>query len=150
MEHHNRQKQIAMTLEQRKDIMRQASRTAMSRYDDAERQAAFAQGYGQCDWLYQLEHILMKNYRERYKKLGESEWFKKHYEGKSLGDCTNCGMCSEDVVNGEKNTVSTPRYTKFEIENRLYHLIDNETIFPPGEDMGSAYKLLNKFLDSLE
>ena len=44
----------------------------------------------------------------------------------------------------------SPRYTKFEIENRLYALIDNETIFHPGEDMGSAYKLLNKFLDSLE
>lgn len=44
----------------------------------------------------------------------------------------------------------SPRYTKAEIENRLYALIDNETIFPPGEDMGSAYKLLNKFLDSLE
>ena len=180
-----------------------------------------------------------KDYRERYKKLGESEWFKKHYEGKSLGDCTNCGMCSEDVVDGgfscskyryygrkpediasmvvgecdswcpgepgEKITdealanvfsafakklednqqdipselqklvndnfwdllnddctpVTTheptcsiidhsPRYTKTEIENRLYQLIDNETIFPPGEDMGPAYKLLNKFLDSLE
>lgn len=44
----------------------------------------------------------------------------------------------------------SPRYTKTEIENRLYALIDNETIFPPGEDMGSAYKLLNRFLDSLE
>ena len=44
----------------------------------------------------------------------------------------------------------SPRYTKTEIENRLYALIDNETIFPPGEDMGSAYRLLNKFLDSLE
>ena len=44
----------------------------------------------------------------------------------------------------------SPRYTKAEIENRLYALIDNETIFPPDEDMGSAYKLLNKFLESLE
>lgn len=27
-----------------------------------------------------------KNYRERYKRISESEWFKKHYEDKSLGE----------------------------------------------------------------
>lgn len=30
-----------------------------------------------------------KDYRERYKRIGESEWFKKHYEGKSLGDVSD-------------------------------------------------------------
>lgn len=46
----------------------------------------------------------------------------------------------------------SPRYTKTEIENRLYRLIDDENIFSPEEDihMGPVYKLLNKFLDSLE
>lgn len=66
-----------------------------------------------------------------------------------------------DLVNEDGTLVTThepacsfidksPLYTKAEIENRLYQIIDNETIFPPNEDMGSAYKLLNKFLDSLE
>lgn len=27
-----------------------------------------------------------KKYSERYKRIGESEWFKKHYEDKSLGE----------------------------------------------------------------
>ena len=27
-----------------------------------------------------------KKYRERYKRIGESEWFKEHYENKSLGE----------------------------------------------------------------
>jgi len=26
------------------------------------------------------------DYKERYKRIGESEWFNKHYKGKSLGD----------------------------------------------------------------
>lgn len=30
-----------------------------------------------------------ENYRERYKRIGESENFKKHYEDKSLGECQN-------------------------------------------------------------
>ena len=30
-----------------------------------------------------------KSYRERYKRIGESENFKKHYEDKSLGECQN-------------------------------------------------------------
>lgn len=29
---------------------------------------------------------VIMDYRERYKRIGESEWFKKHYEDKSLGD----------------------------------------------------------------
>lgn len=32
-----------------------------------------------------------KSYRERYKRLGESEWFNKHYNNKSLGEV-------EDIV----------------------------------------------------
>lgn len=27
-----------------------------------------------------------KSYRERYKRIGESEWFNKHYNNKSLGE----------------------------------------------------------------
>lgn len=27
-----------------------------------------------------------KSYRDRYKRLGESEWFNKHYNNKSLGE----------------------------------------------------------------
>lgn len=27
-----------------------------------------------------------ESYRERYKRIGESEWFKEHYDGKSLGE----------------------------------------------------------------
>ena len=27
-----------------------------------------------------------KSYRERYKRLSESDWFKEHYEGKTLGE----------------------------------------------------------------
>ena len=27
-----------------------------------------------------------KSYRERYKRIGESEWFNEHYENKSLGE----------------------------------------------------------------
>lgn len=44
----------------------------------------------------------------------------------------------------------SPRYTKSEIENRLYTLIDDETVFPIGEDLGLARKLINKLLESLE
>lgn len=41
-----------------------------------------------------INHILslmrpaeeVTDYKERYKRIGESEWFKKHYENKSLGD----------------------------------------------------------------
>ena len=136
----------------------------------------------------------MDNYRERYKRIGESDWFKEHYAGKSLGevmdDLSDPSKLREaidetemeDIIKNQKpippeiaklvdenfwnlmngdgtlmasqeptNSITdkSPRYTKWEIENRLYSIIDNETIFPPGEDMGSAYKLLNKFLEGL-
>ena len=50
----------------------------------------------------------------------------------------------------EAVTTKLPRYTKLEIENRLYTLIDNETIFPIDEDRSSAFKLINKLLESLD
>ena len=57
---------------------------------------------------------------------------------------------SEISYDTEVVTTKLPRYTKWEIENRLYTLIDNETIFPLNEDRGSAFKLLNKLLESLD
>lgn len=33
----------------------------------------------------------MDDYRERYKRLAESEWFKQHYGGKSVGDSFDAG-----------------------------------------------------------
>ena len=50
----------------------------------------------------------------------------------------------------EVETNKLPRYTKWEIENRLYMIIDNETIFPLNEDRGEAFKLINKLLESLD
>ena len=29
-----------------------------------------------------------KSYRDRYKRIGQSEWFNKHYNNKSLGEVT--------------------------------------------------------------
>ena len=92
----------------------------------------------------------MDNYRERYKRIGESDWFKEHYAGKSLGEVMDDLSDPSKLREAIDETDKSPRYTKWEIENRLYTIIDNETIFPPGEDMGSAYKLLNKFLEGLE
>lgn len=60
-----------MTLEQRKDIMRQASRTAMSRYDDAERQAAFAQGYVYCAVKIDIDLMTIKDISEKEPAVGE-------------------------------------------------------------------------------
>ena len=60
-----------MTLEQRKDIMRQASRTAMSRYDDAERQAAFAQGYVHCAVKIDIDLMTIKDISEKEPAVGE-------------------------------------------------------------------------------
>ena len=59
-----------MTLEQRKDIMRQASRTAMSRYDDAERQAAFAQGYVHCAVKIDIDLMTIKDISEKEPAVG--------------------------------------------------------------------------------
>ena len=128
----------------------------------------------------------MPQYRERYDRLGESEWFKKHYEGKSISeeDLKLDNLLEERSINILQNLIDnqkdldpeiqqavndnfwdlvacepnidiidhSPRYTKTEIENRLYRLIDDENIFPPEEDIhiGAAYKLLNALLDSLE
>lgn len=60
-----------MTLKQRKDIMRQASRTAMSRYDDAERQAAFAQGYVHCAVKIDIDLMTIKDISEQEPAVGE-------------------------------------------------------------------------------
>lgn len=41
------------------------------------------------DFMYQDEIKIekrKKSYRDRYKRLGESEWFNKHYNNKSLGE----------------------------------------------------------------
>lgn len=60
-----------------------------------------------------------------------------------------CGVMGE-YGGVEMLTDKSPRYTKWEIENRLYALIDNETIFPVDEERGPALKLMNKLLESLE
>ena len=47
----------------------------------------------------------MKDYRERYKRIGESEWFKKHYDGKSIGDMFDAGdTCTNPIVEFIKKT----------------------------------------------
>lgn len=39
-----------------------------------------------------------------------------------------------------------PRYTKVEIENMLYRIIDDHNLWADDEDKGAAFKLLNAFL----
>lgn len=47
----------------------------------------------------------MKDYRERYKRIGESEWFKKHYDGKSIGDMFDAGdTCTNPIEEFIKKT----------------------------------------------
>ena len=60
-----------MTLEQRKDIMRQASRTAMSRYDDTERRVAFAEGYVHCAFKIDFDLMTIKDISEKEPAIGE-------------------------------------------------------------------------------
>ena len=42
----------------------------------------------------------MSNYKERYEHLVESEWFKKHYEDKSLGEVI---VILDDIVENQKD-----------------------------------------------
>lgn len=37
-------------------------------------------------WTGCWEHQPDKSYKERYQRLADSEWFKEHYEDKSLGE----------------------------------------------------------------
>lgn len=67
-----------------------------------------------------------------------------------IGNNPDLNSVSEIPYDAEVVTIKLPRYTKSEIENRLYTLIDNETIFPLNEDRGSAFKLINKLLESLD
>lgn len=40
----------------------------------------------------------MDDYKERYRRIGESEWFKQHYDGKSLGDSFDAGdVCTNPI-----------------------------------------------------
>lgn len=41
----------------------------------------------------------MSTIRDRYKKIGESEWFKKHYQDKPIGETIDI---LEDIVNNQK------------------------------------------------
>ena len=50
------------------------------------------------DKVVHLKQCETKNYKERYKKIGESEWFKKHYENKSIGDIIDI---LDDVANNQ-------------------------------------------------
>ena len=36
--------------------------------------------------LSQLRRVAKKDFRERYKRISKSEWFKKAYDGKSIGE----------------------------------------------------------------
>lgn len=45
--------------------------------------------------------LYMENYRERYKRIGESEWFKEHYEGKSLGEVIDEIIDNAEPMPGE-------------------------------------------------
>ena len=112
----------------------------------------------------------MPQYRDRYERLAQSEWFKKHYEGKSISeedlklenlleDRTKCQeLISMNIdspitaVDVPKDAIidKSPRYTKHEIENRMYSIIDDENIFPPDEDKSAAFKIINVLLDSLK
>ena len=42
-----------------------------------------------------------KSYRERYKSIGESDWFKEHYEGKSLGEIIEEGKSKKGNSNSQ-------------------------------------------------
>lgn len=124
-----------------------------------------------------------KDYKERYKRIGESEWFKTHYHGKSVGaeeepDCPfgwpewpkekpedtdpqttsdmmknygaiKAAMAEEKWALAEAEIhrlTKEPRYTKVEIENMLYRIIDDHNLWADDEDKGAAFKLLNAFL----
>lgn len=67
-----------------------------------------------------------------------------------IGNNSDFNSVSEIPYDTEAVTIKSPRYTKMEIENRLYTIIDNEAIFPLNEDRGAAFKLINKLLESLD
>lgn len=60
-----------MTLEQRKDIIHQASKAATERYSDAQRQAAFAQGYVHCAVKIDIDLMTIKDISEKEPAVGE-------------------------------------------------------------------------------
>ena len=57
----------------------------------------------------------MPDYKERYKQIAESDWFKKHYEGKSLGN----------VIEGEMEVVK--RTSKGVLANMVKNM-DEESL----------------------
>jgi hypothetical protein len=56
-----------------------------------------------------------KSYRERYKSIGESDWFKEHYEGKSLGEII------EDITENQKPM--PPEFSEL-INEHFWDLVD--------------------------
>lgn len=40
----------------------------------------------------------MDDYKERYRRIAESEWFKQHYDGKPIGDSFDAGdVCTNPI-----------------------------------------------------
>lgn len=62
----------------------------------------------------------MSNYKERYEHLGESEWFKKHYEDKSLGEVIEI---FDDIVENQKDI---PEEFADLVNRNFWDLIDDK------------------------
>lgn len=60
-----------MTLEQRKDIIHQASKTATERYSDAQRQIAFVEGFMSCAYYIDTNLLSPIDISEREPQSGE-------------------------------------------------------------------------------
>lgn len=65
-----------------------------------------------------MEDKEKKDYKERYKRIGESEWFKEHYDHKSLGEVIEV---IDDLIVSQKPM--PPEFVKLRDEN-FWDLVD--------------------------